>query len=344
MKSNSVSELITIALVFGLGSMSAAVAAAPAGSPVAVHGALSVKKGKVVDKNGNSVTLRGMSLWWSQWPEGSYFYDIASNSDNRAAATVNTLRDDWNIDVIRAAIGVDHQDGSDAGGILSNYDRERDRAVRVIDAAIAKGIYVIVDFHAHNPHEQVAKRFFTEIASKYRNSPNLIFETWNEPLEKYDWKSVIRPYHKHVISEIRKHSSNLIIAGNRTFDQHPEEAAAAPLGTYNLAYTLHFYACSHKADIRANGQLALDKGAALFITDYGVTDYSGDAGFCDAETRTWWDWMNERGIGHTNWSVTRKEEGSAVVQPYADPANGLDANERTRSGNFVRDYLRSRGS
>ena len=39
---------------------------APAGSPVARHGALHVAGGRVVDSHGQPVTLRGMSLFWSQ--------------------------------------------------------------------------------------------------------------------------------------------------------------------------------------------------------------------------------------------------------------------------------------
>ena len=36
-------------------------------TPVERHGALSVRDGRIVDEHGESVTLRGMSLFWSQW-------------------------------------------------------------------------------------------------------------------------------------------------------------------------------------------------------------------------------------------------------------------------------------
>merc|ERR550532_794146 len=39
---------------------------APAGSVVERHGTLSVSGNKIVDKNGEPVRLRGMSLFWSQ--------------------------------------------------------------------------------------------------------------------------------------------------------------------------------------------------------------------------------------------------------------------------------------
>ncbi|WP_224751227.1 hypothetical protein [Mucilaginibacter pankratovii] len=51
-------------LLITIGFLSAALAQ-PAGSPVAVNGALSVKGGKIVNKNGVPPQLRGISLSWS---------------------------------------------------------------------------------------------------------------------------------------------------------------------------------------------------------------------------------------------------------------------------------------
>jgi endoglucanase len=46
-------------------------------APTAVeaHGHLQVVGNKIVDKNGNPVQLRGMSLFWSQWIGKYYNYD-----------------------------------------------------------------------------------------------------------------------------------------------------------------------------------------------------------------------------------------------------------------------------
>ena len=66
-------------------------------SPVATHGTLKVSQGKIIGTNDNEpVQLAGMSLFWSLW-EGERFYN---------KKVVNWLVDDWNITVIRAALGV----------------------------------------------------------------------------------------------------------------------------------------------------------------------------------------------------------------------------------------------
>ena len=65
-------------------------------TPVEEHGRLQVSGSKIVDKNGDVVTLRGMSLFWCQWSTSFY------NGKN-----VDWLVQVWKINLIRAAMGVD---------------------------------------------------------------------------------------------------------------------------------------------------------------------------------------------------------------------------------------------
>ena len=66
-------------------------------SIVAKHGRLQVQGNKIVDKNGQSVSLAGNSLFWSNAGDTSDFYN---------SSTVNHLADDWNSSIIRVAMGV----------------------------------------------------------------------------------------------------------------------------------------------------------------------------------------------------------------------------------------------
>jgi hypothetical protein len=111
------------ALVLGCLFAGPAMAQAPANSPVAVHGQLSVRGNQIVDQTGAPVTLRGMSLFWSQWMPQYYNEDA-----------IRWLRDDWNVTVVRAAIAVP------AGGYMQHPERETAKAEAVIDAAIALGM------------------------------------------------------------------------------------------------------------------------------------------------------------------------------------------------------------
>lgn len=299
-------------------------APAHAQTPVETHGALRVHGGRVVDQSGDPVVLRGMSLFWSQW--GSQYYN---------PETIRHLKDDWKVTVVRAAIAVDNE------GYLANPERELAKAKVVIDAAIAEGLYVVVDWHAHEPHPEAAAAFFSEIATLYGDRPNLIYEVYNEPLNTHGWAEVVRPYHMAVIPAIRAiDPDNLVIAGTPTWSQDVDIAAADPLPFSNLAYTLHFYAGSHRQDLRDKAIKAMVLGAALFVTEWGTSEASGAGILDEAETRLWWAFMETHGLSQLNWSIIDKDETSAALVPGTPGDGAWTDDDLSPSGRLVRDYLR----
>ncbi|GAA0732569.1 glycoside hydrolase family 5 protein [Sphingomonas japonica] len=300
-------------------------ATAQAQTPVERHGRLQVSGTHIVDQAGKPVTLRGMSLFWSQWQPQYY-----------NAATIKRLRDDWKITVIRAAMAVD------SGGYRANPDAEMAKVETVIDAAVANGIYVIVDWHAHKPHAKEAAAFFARIAAKYGALPNLIYEPYNEPLATHAWKTLLKPYHQTVLASIRAADpDNLVVVGTRTWSQDVDEAAADPIADPNLAYTLHYYAATHKQELRDKAALAMQRGAALFVTEYGVTQADGGSSIDEAEARRWWDFLEASGISYANWSIADKDELSAAFRP-GTPGDGTWTEDQvTRSGKLVRDQIRA---
>merc|ERR1711918_259353 len=116
------------------------IGSAPPGSPVDLHGHLSIQETspttkRIVDKNGEVVRLRGMSFFWSQWMGAFYNADV-----------VQWLAADWNVQLLRVALGVNSNDGL---GYLDNPEVERTKIETVVEAAIELGIYVIIDWHTH---------------------------------------------------------------------------------------------------------------------------------------------------------------------------------------------------
>jgi endoglucanase len=307
-------------------ALAAPLVAAPPATAVERHGWIQVRDGKLTDQSRRPVTLRGMSLFWSQW--------IAKYWN---AATIRRLRDDWGITLIRAAVAADQ------GGYREHSDREWAKLETVVDAAVASGLYVIVDWHAHEPHPDDAAAFFARVARRWGGLPNLIYEPYNEPLQHHGWADVLKPYHQQVLASIRRHDPrNLVVLGTRSWSQAVDEAAADPVQDGNIAYTLHYYAATHKQALRDAGDRALAKGAALFVTEYGVTEASGDTSIDAAEAQAWWDWMEARGISHANWSVSDKAELCSIFQP-GTPTDGTwtDAHV-TLAGRMVRNELRRR--
>jgi endoglucanase len=294
-------------------------------SPVERHGRLRAEGARIVDEHGAPVMLRGMSLFWSQWM-GQYY----------TADAVRWLRQDWGVNVVRAAIA------PFPGGWVDNPEREMAKADAVIQASIDLGIYVIVDWHAHAPAPEQAAQFFTEIASRYGAHPHIIYETYNEPLDTHDWANVVKPFHQRVNAAIRAHDeSNLIVAGSTSWSQDVDIAAADPLDDPNLAYTLHFYAGSHGRTLREKALRAMDLGKALFVTEYGTVNYDGDGPIDHASTQRWWDFMEEHHISHLCWSIADKEESSAALLPGASGNGGWPDDMLSPSGLLLRNRIRA---
>ena len=291
-------------------------------SVVDEHGPLRVSGNRIVDKNGRPVVLRGMSFFWSQWM-GKYY-----NTN-----VVQWLRDDWHCTVVRAAMAVE------AGGYLTNPEREKEKIKTIVQAAIYAGIYVIIDWHDHNAnrHTEQAQAFFEEIAMTYGKYPNVIYELWNEPLRQHDWTTVVKPYHEAVIQKIRAHDSkNLIVCGTPSWSQDVDKASRDPLKLDNVAYTLHFYAGTHRESLRNKAAIALTNGVALMVTEWGTSESSGNGKLDEEEMRRWWEFMDRNQLSWCNWSLADKAETSAALNPGANPLGGWSTNDLSKSGNLVR--------
>ena len=294
-------------------------------SIVEQHGRLRVNGNKVVNQNNESISLAGNSLFWSNFSEGAKFYN---------AATVNHLATDWKSDIVRASMGVE-----DFGGYISNPTQEKNKVIAVVDAAIAAGIYVIIDWHSHNAeqYEQQAIEFFSEMADLYGTNDHVIYEVYNEPIGQ-SWQTV-KSYSEAVIDAIRaKDPDNLIIVGSPTWSQDVVDASNSPINKTNIAYTLHFYAGTHKQVLRDQATQAMQNGIALFVTEWGAVNANGDGAADQSETQKWLDFMRDNGISHANWSVSDKAEGASVVASGTG-VSGLTNNNLTSTGNYIKDII-----
>ncbi|CAK0898770.1 unnamed protein product [Prorocentrum cordatum] len=292
------------------------------------HGRLRVQGNKIVGEHGQPVRLRGMSMFWSQWM-GQYW-----NPD-----TIRWLKEDWHVSFIRAAMGVEQ------GGYLENPDAEKAKLQAVVDACIDAGIYVVIDWHAYHgeDHVEEAKTFFGEMARKYGDKPHVLFETYNEP-QQVDWSGVIKPYHEQVVPVIREHTDNIIILGTRTWSQEVDVASQDPVQGDNLAYTVHFYAASMGADLRGKVSTALANGAAIFATEWGTCEYTGDGRLDLEESQAWQDFMEENHISDSNWAVSNKEESCSALRGGASGSGGWSEGDLSESGNWVRNSIREYNS
>ncbi len=292
--------------------------------PVKEHGQLSVKGTKLVDKNAKEVVLRGMSFGWHNfWPR---FYN------NNA---VRWLAKDWRCSVIRAAMGVEPD-----RGYIKDPTGSKQKMEAVIDAAIASDVYVIIDWHSHNINLKEAKQFFSEFARKYGHHPNIIYEIFNEP-DQESWKEV-KAYSEEIISHIRSiDSNNIILVGSPHWDQDIHLVADDPLlNQSNIMYTLHFYAATHKEELRKRADYALSKGIPIFISESAGMEATGDGPLNEEEWNRWIVWAEKHRISWITWSVSDKDETCSVLKKSAASGGGWKEGDLKVSGIKTRHLIR----
>lgn len=300
-------------------------------TPVEAHGQLQVVGKQLIDQNGDAVQLKGVSSMWLNWESEGY----AENAE-----ALLWMRDHWNIDVIRAAMGVEP-----GGAYLTNPDKARQQVETVVENAIAAGVYVMIDWHDHNAiaHQAQSVAFFSALAEKYADVPNVIYEPFNEPLQ-VDWSTQLKPYHEAVVSAIRAHDpDNVIVLGTPSWSQGVNAAARDPLDGDNLMYTLHFYSCTHTGWLRARAQAAMAAGLALFVTEWGATHSDGgtDGLVCLDEAQLWLDFLEANHIGWTAWKLDNCAADSTCLLQPGTPVNGGWTTEYLHGhATFVRDALR----
>jgi endoglucanase len=292
---------------------------------VSRHGQLKVTGTQLVDGHDQPLVLRGMSYGWHcLWPR---FYN---------AGSVKWLKKDWNINVIRAALGVEL--GNDS--YLKRPEWSKQKIKAVVDAAIKEDLYVIIDWHSHNINLPEAKAFFAEMAETYGKYPHVIYEIFNEPDEE-TWDEV-KKYSTEIINVIReKDPDNIILVGSPHWDQDIHIVADDPLqGFSNIMYTLHFYAATHKQELRDRGNYALSKGIPIFISESAGMTASGDGPLDQVEWQRWVDWAEEHKISWITWSVSDKDETCSVLLPSASSKGNWKDKDLKESGLRTRELLK----
>jgi hypothetical protein len=277
-------------------------------------GRLQVSDAHVCAEDGTQISLGGMSFFWSQWSNKYYTSD-----------TVDYLVDNFDVSLVRAAYGVPEDEGpSDTEQEIRN----------VVEAAINRDIYVIIDWHGEGdltPYKEEAKTFFSEMVKDYGDNNNIIYELWNEPTSQST--ETIKSYCQEMTEYIRNledeygQSHKLIICGSETWSQYPNSYQISDPGD-NVAYTFHGYfdnQSGHLSQMYNNCTDAMNMGNAVFVTEYGAS--------YDVHTNTEEaiQWCQDNNISMAAWSVNDKVEDWSIFTS--------DMDSLTDIGNYYKEKL-----
>lgn len=301
------------------------------GTPVANHGELYVDGTQLKDKNGKAYQLKGVSTHGIAW-----FPEYVNKS------AFQTLRDEWGVNVIRLAMYSDEYNGYCSGGDQSYLKGIVENGVGY---ATELGMYVIIDWHVlgecdPNVHKADAKLFFEEMSAKYADYDNVIYEICNEPNGGTSWSS-IKSYALEVIPIIKANNPNaIIIVGTPTWSQDVDTASNDPITGYsNIMYAVHFYADTHKDNIRSKVTTALSKGLPVFISEFSICDASGNGSINYTEASTWMSLIDSNGLSCCMWSLCNKNETSALISSGCSKTSGWSESDLSDTGKWYVSYL-----
>ncbi|MDR1640373.1 MAG: glycoside hydrolase family 5 protein [Clostridiales bacterium] len=342
----------------------------PKGSPADLYGRIQVGEidgvRQLLDERGNPVQLRGMSTFGLQWAQGSFIL---------TQKAFENVRDFMGADIIRLAMYVTEGGyASNPGLLLEKIEKAISMASSVglycivdwhiltpgdpSDPAYLEAGVDLEQFKSireEHPEYTGPQLFFAYLSKTYGSMPNLLFETANEPnglgtegSASRVWVEKLLPYHQSVTDAIRLYDNdlhpNIILCGTDSWSQLVDSPAGNevkdPSG--QIMYSIHFYAGTHDvSDNRLKTKIAkaLNRGLAVFCTEWGTSQASGDKGPYTENSDKWLAYLEERNISWCNWSLGNKAESSAALKPIAPSSQDWDESHLTESGLYVRQKL-----
>ena len=134
----------------------------------------------------------------------------------------------------------------------------------------------------------------------------------------------------------------VIVVGTPTWSQDVDQAAADPIKGENLMYALHFYAATHKADLRNKMTAAINKGLPVFVTEYGICDASGNGAIDKEEANRWVQTMDEYGVSYIAWNLSNKQESSSIIKSSCSKVSGFKKSDLSDEGKWLYSMLRKK--
>jgi hypothetical protein len=294
---------------------------------------LHVDGNKIKDPAGNIVILRGVSTETIDAANGSnktlkQVLDIVTNTNDPASQSPG-----WYPRIVRLPVG--------PGSYNANPDAYiKNQLKPAVDYATSKGLYAIIDLHyVHDtyPNDADVKAFWTKVAPLFKDYSNVLFEAYNEPINKGSW-GAFKPIMQAYVDIIRKGAPrNLVVAGSPSWDQVMGDAATNPITGGNIIYSLHMYGEHWKRAGNVAQAAACAKVHPMITTEWGFRPFPGVDNTVTNYGKPFTDWMEKLGISWTTWCAS-DDWGPTMFDADAKGNWTLQVGEGY-AGGFTKDLL-----
>ena len=251
-------------------------------------GALQVQGNQLL-AGGRPITLRGVAVG-----------DPILARQGRPLSDYQRIAHDWHANVVRISLHPSVWESQPHAQVLDTLNRE-------IGAALANGMYVILDWHTigwpdayyepiekdwsddapdlYNSKFALACDFWDAVSARFGKDGRIIFELWNEPVRANNegdvetplW-SQLKPYYARLLQIVRAHSTNVVLATGNEWAYDLRGIRESPLEGQNIAYCWHIYANTDDDDelqwiIHLD---ALQTIAPVMVTEWGFQEKTNE--------------------------------------------------------------------
>jgi endoglucanase len=234
---------------------------------------------KLKDANGNDVVLRGVAMIdmpaTEAWEGGikTMIDRLTDPNDSQGSSP------GWGTRVLRFAITPEGTEQGSPVRYVPGIDYYERFLRPGVDYAKTKGVYVIIDWHYIDTttlHQDTTAAFWQDIAPRFKNDSNVLFELYNEPTNGGSWATV-KPDMQAWYDIVREAApDNIVLVGTPQWCQLVNAAASDPIQGDNVMYVAHMYP-QHWAIPSLRDQITQAASKVpLFISEWGFQERMND--------------------------------------------------------------------
>jgi len=213
-----------------------------------------------------------------------------------------------------------------------------------IDYCIQKNVYCIIDWHSISDYNNAnidsqIRSFWSYVAPKFKDVPNVIYELYNEPVNPQDWQTW-KQWAQPWVDLIRAVApQNIIIVGSPGYSHFTQFIPASPFRGSNLVYTMHTYPGNSTDWETFFG--AASNSIPVFLTEFGWlnSDPSQCHEFCGTTSGFGVPLRNFLDNVHPNinWSAWDMGYGPSMIDQNYNIWGGED-----HHGQFIQQWLKDK--
>jgi endoglucanase len=300
---------------------------------------LHVEGNQIKDPAGNAVILRGVSLIdlsvTESWEGGiTRMIDRLTKSDDPQGSSPG-----WYTRVLRFAVVPEDGESESPVHYQPGSSIYYDTILRpAVDYALTKGLYVIIDWHYiadTTPHRDTTNAFWADIAPRFANDSNVMFELYNEPINAGQWPSVKADMQSFYDTVRAGAPNNLVLVGTPNWCQVVAPTASDPLNGTNIVYVAHMYP-QHWANPSLRQQIVTAAAVhPVFVTEWGFQENLSAllGGTITSYGAPFTQFLEENKLSSTAWCASSN---------WGPPMFNIDYTLRVGAGEmggFVKDFL-----